>query len=128
MPPGKRRGSGFPPVQQELGRGASIRNPQDGLSTFTVRFKRYLKLIPYQYPCRIEVRAVDSLDMSQSFATIENKEARPNLLKARKEVIRVLIADDHPIAPDGLNNLLSLQEDVKVAAQASAGSHRLASA
>jgi CheY-like chemotaxis protein len=36
-------------------------------------------------------------------------------------VIRVLIADDHPIVRDGLNKLLSLEEDVQVVGEASDG-------
>src|SRR6202140_1459299 len=60
--------------------------------------------------------------MSEGFATIENtKEVRPNLLGARKGVIRVLIADDHPIVRDGLKKLLTLEEDVQVVGEACDG-------
>src|SRR5258708_4771895 len=60
--------------------------------------------------------------MSEGFATIENNnEVRPNLLEARKGVIRVLIADDHPIVRDGLKKLLTLEEDVQVVGEACDG-------
>src|ERR1700676_4819496 len=60
--------------------------------------------------------------MSEGFGTIENNnEVRPNLLEARKGVIRVLIADDHPIVRDGLKKLLTLEEDVQVVGEACDG-------
>src|ERR1700688_2017793 len=60
--------------------------------------------------------------MSEGFATIENNnEVRPNLLEARKGVIRVLIAADHPIVRDGLKKLLTLEEDVQVVGEACDG-------
>src|ERR1700675_3290604 len=60
--------------------------------------------------------------MSEGFATIENNnEVRPNLLEARKGVIRVLIADAPPIVRDGLKKLLSLEEDVQVVGEACDG-------
>ena len=63
--------------------------------------------------------------MSETFATVENKEARPNLMEARKGVIRVLIADDHPIVRDGLKKLLALEEDIQVLGEASDGTEVL---
>ena len=59
--------------------------------------------------------------MTESFATIENKEARTTLLEPRKGVIRVLIADDHPIVRDGLSKLLSLEEDLQIVGEACDG-------
>jgi len=60
--------------------------------------------------------------MSEGFATIENNtEVRPNLLEDRKGVIRVLIADDHPIVRDGQKKLLTLEEDVQVVGEACDG-------
>src|SRR5438445_12469067 len=67
------------------------------------------------------MRMADTLNMSEGFATIEGNEARPNAPEARKGTIRVLIADDHPIVRDGLNKLLSLEEDVVVVGEAADG-------
>jgi DNA-binding NarL/FixJ family response regulator len=59
--------------------------------------------------------------MGEGFATIENNEVRPNVWEGRKSVIRVLIADDHPIVRDGLKKLLTLEEDVQVVGEACDG-------
>src|ERR1700732_5625014 len=60
--------------------------------------------------------------MSEGFATIENNnEVRPNLLEAREGVSLVLIADDPPSVRDGLNKLLTLEEDVQVVGEACDG-------
>src|SRR5438445_7221899 len=67
------------------------------------------------------MRMADTLNMSEGFATIEGNEARPNAPEARKGLIRILIADDHPIVRDGLRKLLSLEEDFEVVAEAADG-------
>src|SRR5437588_4269279 len=59
--------------------------------------------------------------MNEAVAPVVNQELRPNLLEVRKGTIRVLIADDHPIVRDGLNKLLSLEEDVVVVGEAADG-------
>ena len=64
---------------------------------------------------------VDTLNMSEGFATIEGNEARPNSPEARKGVIRILIADDHPIVRDGLKKLLLLEDDFEVVGEAGDG-------
>lgn len=41
--------------------------------------------------------------------------------KAEERVIRVVLADDHPIVRDGLRKLLSLEDDIQVVGEASDG-------
>src|SRR5579884_3487543 len=42
-------------------------------------------------------------------------------IESRKPMIKILIADDHPIVRDGLRKLLSLEDDVEVVGEASDG-------
>src|SRR5580700_3800785 len=59
--------------------------------------------------------------MNESFATLEHNESQPSAAEPRKGMIRVLIADDHPIVRDGLKKLLSLEEDFQIVGEASDG-------
>src|SRR5713226_1672650 len=67
------------------------------------------------------MRVVDILNMSEGFATIDDNQTRPTTAEARKGLIRILIADDHPIVRDGLKKLLSLEEDFEVVGEAADG-------
>src|SRR6202048_1737970 len=67
------------------------------------------------------MRVADILNMSEGFATIDDNQTRPATPEARKGLIRILIADDHPIVRDGLRKLLSLEEDVEVVGEAADG-------
>src|SRR5580698_4837894 len=67
------------------------------------------------------MRMVDTLYMNETFATLETNESQPSPAEPRKGMIRVLIADDHPIVRDGLKKLLSLEEDFQVVGEASDG-------
>jgi len=46
---------------------------------------------------------------------------RPSPPESRKPVIRIVIADDHPIVRDGLRKLLQLEDDFEVIGEASDG-------
>jgi len=63
----------------------------------------------------------DTLYMNESTTALEDNGLLPNEGEAKKGVIRVLIADDHPIVRDGLRKLLSLEEDFQIVGEASDG-------
>src|SRR5271156_3755567 len=67
------------------------------------------------------MRMVDTLYMSDTFTTMEDRGLRQTPAEPRKGMIRVLIADDHPIVRDGLKKLLSLEEDFQIVGEASDG-------
>src|SRR6202167_3008861 len=67
------------------------------------------------------MRMVDTLYMNETFATLDSNESQPSPAEPRKGMIRVLIADDHPIVRDGLKKLLSLEEDFQIVGEASDG-------
>src|ERR1700733_11098892 len=67
------------------------------------------------------MRMVDTLYMNDTFATLEDNESHPSSAEPRKGMIRILIADDHPIVRDGLKKLLSLEEDFQIVGEASDG-------
>src|SRR6202021_482828 len=67
------------------------------------------------------MRMVDTLYMNDTFTTVEDSGAQHTPAEPRKGMIRVLIADDHPIVRDGLKKLLSLEEDFQVVGEASDG-------
>src|SRR5271154_995169 len=67
------------------------------------------------------MRMVDTLYMNETFTTLEDNGVRHTPAEPRKGMIRVLIADDHPIVRDGLKKLLSLEEDFQVVGEASDG-------
>jgi two-component system nitrate/nitrite response regulator NarL len=67
------------------------------------------------------MRMVDTLIMSDTFTSTEEQGPRHTVAEPRKGMIRVLIADDHPIVRDGLKKLLSLEEDFQIVGEASDG-------
>ena len=62
---------------------------------------------------------VDTDSMNESTATVQPEESR--VVDTRKPVIRILIADDHPIVRDGLRKLLSLEDDFEIVGEATNG-------
>ncbi len=59
--------------------------------------------------------------MSEAFAATGENEMAPRPFETRKPMIRILIADDHPIVRDGLRKLLSLEDDFEVIGEAADG-------
>src|SRR6202522_4232411 len=67
------------------------------------------------------MRMVDTLYMNDTFTTLEDNGVRHTPAEPRKGMIRILIADDHPIVRDGLKKLLSLEEDFQIVGEAADG-------
>jgi DNA-binding NarL/FixJ family response regulator len=63
--------------------------------------------------------------MSDSLTSPDDQEGLYPPAEPRKGMIRVIIADDHPIIRDGLRKLLSLEEDFEVVGEASDGHEAL---
>jgi len=61
--------------------------------------------------------------MKQSTVTAEMADVKPETAgeNGKKAVIRVLVADDHPIVREGIRKLLELEDDVEVVAEAGEG-------
>ena len=53
--------------------------------------------------------------------SIRNDDELKTRLEPEKPMIRVMIADDHPIVRDGIRRLLSLEEDIEVVGEAGDG-------
>ncbi len=54
-------------------------------------------------------------------ASVSEPPVRTGFPESRRTMIRIVIADDHPIVRDGLKRLLKLEEDFEVVAEASDG-------
>src|SRR6202161_3464035 len=67
------------------------------------------------------MRMVDTVYMNETYTTLEDNGVRHTPAEPRKGMIRILIADDHPIVRDGLRKLLSLEEDFEIVGEASDG-------
>jgi DNA-binding NarL/FixJ family response regulator len=59
--------------------------------------------------------------MENTFAAVPNTAENIDFSEKRKKLIRVVIADDHPIVRDGLRKLLALEDDVEVVGEAGDG-------
>ena len=59
--------------------------------------------------------------MNDASTVIEEIPIRMDAPESRKPMIRIVIADDHPILRDGLKKLLSLEDDFEVVGEASDG-------
>src|SRR5215467_5369622 len=63
--------------------------------------------------------------MTENSAIPEGEPLPPEVVTKEGELIRIVIADDHPIFRDGLRKLLSLEEDFRVVAEARDGKETL---
>ena len=61
------------------------------------------------------------MGMNEGLVDIDNAEIHPNAPESKKNMIRILIADDHPIVRDGLRKLLALEDDLEVVGEANDG-------
>jgi two-component system, NarL family, nitrate/nitrite response regulator NarL len=59
--------------------------------------------------------------MNEAIATVPERQAYQNLPEGRRAMIRIVIADDHPIVRDGLRKLLKLEDDFEVVGEAADG-------
>src|SRR5438552_8193014 len=59
--------------------------------------------------------------MNEASTTSHEAPTRSNLPEGRKAMIRIVIADDHPIVRDGLRKLLNLEDDFEVVGEAADG-------
>src|ERR1700728_1758154 len=67
------------------------------------------------------MRMVDTLYMSDTFTSTEEQGPRQTVAEPRKGMVRLLIADDHPIVRDGLKKLLLLEDDFEIVGEAGDG-------
>lgn len=59
--------------------------------------------------------------MNEGLTPVQESTDRPVTPESRKPLIRIVIADDHPIVRDGLRKLLNLEEDFDVVGEAADG-------
>ncbi len=59
--------------------------------------------------------------MDNIIAAAQHTEIGQEITEKRKKLIRIVIADDHPIVRDGLKKLLALEDDVEVVGEAGDG-------
>jgi DNA-binding NarL/FixJ family response regulator len=59
--------------------------------------------------------------MNEALVHTSEVATRPNFSDGRKPMIRIVIADDHPIVREGLRKLLNLEDDFEVVAEAADG-------
>src|SRR5947208_8816801 len=64
--------------------------------------------------------------MNEAFATVPETQAYQNPQEGRRAMIRIIIADDHPIVRDGLRKLLLLEDDFEIVGEAGDGREVLA--
>src|SRR5271157_2074009 len=61
------------------------------------------------------------MGMNESLVGTDSAEIQAPAQESKKTMIRILIADDHPIVRDGLRKLLTLEDDLEVVGEANDG-------